>query len=149
MERQRQFCNSHKEQEPEGFAFLRKKRQAPDNRIGVQEMLIKAVERNRQKRRVHDAGDLAGPASQHRRAEESGSAKQWIPRLLHPRDIRKPEAEYRRIRCEGLKLSSDNDEQVHASILGLETVYFGQAVLDCDERGWKASVFGSVCEESS
>ncbi len=112
-------------------------------------MLIKAFERNWKKRRVHDASDWTRLASQHRRAEESGSAEQWIPKLLHPRDIREPEAEDRRIGCKGLKRSSDNDEQEHASILGAETVYFGQAVLDCDERGWKASVFGSVCEESS
>ncbi len=58
-------------------------------------MLIKTVERHRQKRLIHDARDLTRPTSQHKRAEEPGSAKQGIPRILYPRDIRKPEAEDR------------------------------------------------------
>jgi hypothetical protein len=112
-------------------------------------MLIKTVERHRQKRRIHDACHLTRPASQHKRAEGPGSAKQGILRIQDPRDIRKPEAEDRRIRRQGIKRSSDNDEQVHANDLRPEGVYLGQAVLDRDERGWKAPVFGSFCKESS
>ena len=38
---------------------------------------------------------------------------------------------------------------MHANNSGLEGVHIGQAVLDCDERGRKTSVLGSVGQESS
>lgn len=38
---------------------------------------------------------------------------------------------------------------MHADDSGLEGVHIGQAILDCDEGGGKASILGSIREESS